>query len=111
MADHPEEVSGLSFTRVAAFAQRFRGYPLETANVGENTKVVQTARYRNVWYMSAGSVTEGNSGGGDFVDNPATGRPEVFAVISRSMAATPMDCRLVNRISMFIQLSRDLARN
>jgi hypothetical protein len=87
-ASSPQSMQGMQFSRVAAFALRFKGHPYETASIAENTLLAQVSHPKNFWYITAGSMTEGNSGGGDFIDNPDTGKPEIFAVMSKGKDET-----------------------
>jgi hypothetical protein len=85
-AHDPNSMVGVRFNKVSAFNSRFKGHEVETSSISENLPIIQVGPVpsgsKNTMYISSVSSTKGNSGGGLFVDNPNSGRPEIFAVHS-----------------------------
>jgi Trypsin len=86
-ARDPFSMLSRRFSKVSAFNDHFKGHAIESPSISEDISIRQvtpTEKNLNIVYMSAVSSTHGNSGGGLFVDNAVTGRPEIFAVHSWS---------------------------
>jgi hypothetical protein len=82
-AENPQAMVRKPFVRVAAINDHFGNFPKDSTSIGEDTRIGIVEKYpANYWYVTSGSVTHGNSGGGLFMDNETTGEAEIFGVMA-----------------------------